>query len=584
MTTYAKGIKRGTEPRKNQTVAIWCSENVFLTDSPLGAKYQPGGHSDDILNDLQDPDVYESNTVGHTGMGKSAILECASCYVIAQAPGPAGIIGQTDDTVKEWVDTRAMKAWEKCEAVAALLPCGKDRHDKTKSLINFKHMPLSMGGANITNTQEKSLRYTFGDEVWAWKAGIIGEFLKRHHDRWNRKSMFLAQGGSEGDDWHTHVKDGLEFDRAFRCVECDHEQVFLWEQVKYEKIRDVNDDWDWPAILPTVRYECAQCGERFDDTARGRNRLTEKSFYLCRHNAHVPGRITRYVPAMANPRIHLFSLVKEWLLAQDDLKNGDSNKLRQFIQKRLAQFWVEKVETPSLTTGGDAYRKADFNAGEKWEGEHTRFLKIDVQKGHFWAVIRSWKIGNGASSRLLWEGKVDTWQSLFDLQERFGIENRSVFIDGRYEIDEVVRQIVAHCGPKIEDHWIILIGQDNAKGYAFEVGTPKRPKKVWRIYSRWQNGVTSRGQRFRTIHFSNLRAKDALAGFMALPGGEFGVPVDLSKNYIAQMQSETKREITPGNWRWEKIKPHYHNHMWDCEVEGMVGASIRGILRIEIED
>jgi len=297
-----------------------------------------------------------------------------------------------------------------------------------------------------------------------------------------------------------------------------------------------------------------------------------------------PGRITRYVPAMANPRIHLFSLVKEWLLAQDDLKNGDSNKLRQFIQKRLAQFWVEKVETPSLTTGGDAYRKSDFNAGEKWEGEHTRFLKIDVQKGHFWAVVRAWKIGNGASSRLLWEGKVDTWQSLFDLQERFGIENRSVFIDGRYEIDEVVRQIVAHCGPNVENHWIILIGQDNAKGYAFEVGTPKRPKKVWRIYSRWQNGVTSRGQRFRTIHFSNLRAKDALAGFMALPDGAFGVPVDLSKNYIAQMQSETKREITPGNWRWEKIKPHYHNHMWDCEVEGMVGASIRGILKIEIEE
>lgn len=583
-TSFARGIKRGTEPRKNQTVAVWCSENVYLIDSPIGAKYQPGGHSDDILNDLQDPDVYESNTVGHTGMGKSAILECASSYVIAQAPGPAGIIGQTDDTVKEWVDTRAMKAWEKCEAVAALLPSGKNRHDKTKSLINFKHMPLSMGGANLTNTQEKSLRYTFGDEAWAWKPGIIGEFLKRHHDRWNRKSLFLAQGGVEGDDWHTHVKDGLEFDRAFCCVECGHEQVFLWSQVKYKVLRDCNDEWDWPAIVETVNYECEQCGESFPDTARGRNRLTEKSFYKCRHNAHVPGRITRYVPAMANPRIQLFSLVKEWLIAQDALKSGDSNKLRQFIQKRLAQFWVEKIDTPSLSTGGDAYRKADFNDGQKWEGEHSRMMKIDVQKGHFWVVVRSWKIGAGASSRLLWEGKVEAWQSLFDLQERFGVENRSVFIDGRFEIDKVVRQIIAHCGSNVESHWIILRGDDAAKGYAYEVGTPKRPKKVWKIYSRWQHGTTARGERFRWIYFSNLRAKDALSGFMELPEGEFGLPTDLSKNYISQMASETKREVKPGVWRWEKIKPHFHNHLWDCEVMGIVATAIRGILRIEIED
>lgn len=591
---WAAGWTEGHQPPKDQTVAEWCAENVYLPNSPIGAKYQMGGHSDDVLNDLQDPAVYESNTVGHTGMGKSAIIECACCYIVAQAPGPALILGQTDKTVQEWSESRGRKAMELCEPVARLMPSGKDRSKTKKMSIMFHHMEMFLGGANLTNTQEKSMRYTIGDEPWAWDHGIIGELLKRHHDRWNRKSLLLAQGGVDGDDWFTHTKNGLGFDRAFRCPECDHEQIFSWQQVKYEKIRDGNGEWDWPEIVKTVKYECAQCGEPFEDSARGRKRLTENSFYLCRNNPHVPGRVTRYVPAMANPRIQLFSLVQEWLLAQDDLKNGDSYKLRQFIQKRLAQFWVEKVDTPTLSTGGDVYRKTDYNAGEKWEGEHARFMKIDVQKGHFWVVIRAWRIGDGAESRLLWEGKADTWQTLFDLQERFGVENRSVFIDGRYEIDEVVRQITAHCGEptydqrarqwNFENQWVILIGQDNAKGYAYDVGTPKRPKKVWRIFSKYQYGTTSRGQRFRTIHFSNLRAKDALSGFMALGKGEFGVPVDLSKNYVAQMQSETKKEVKPGLWRWEKIKSHYHNHMWDCEVEGIVGASIRGILRIETSD
>lgn len=577
------GWREGHAPPKEQTVAEWGAENVFMIDSPIGAKFQAGGYSDDILNDLQNPEVYESCTVGHTGMGKSAVLEVATCYIIAQAPGPTGIIGQTDATMKEWVETRAMKTWEACEAVAKLLPTGKDRDKKRKDAIIFGHMALTMGGANLTNTQEKSLRYTLGDEVWAWNPGILGEFLKRHHDRWNRKSMLLAQGGVEGDDWDKHTKDGLGFDRGFVCPECGTEQIDKWKQVKYEDIRNGNGEFDWPAIAQTVYYECENehCGEKFLDDARGRRRRTDCGKFICRHNNHVPGRVTRYVPAMSNPRIQLFSLVKEWLSAQEELKRGNQTPLRQFIQKRLAQFWEEKTDAPSLNNGSEPYSLALYNQGEKWDQEHARHMTIDVQKQGFWVRIRAWAVGSGVKSRLLWCGFVDTWQTLFDLQRRFGLENKDVFIDGRYNIDEVVRQITRHCGADQNNQWIILIGQDNAKGYRFEVGTPKRPKQVWKIYSKWANGRTSDNLPYRTVSFSNLRAKDALAGIMELPDGAFGIPTDPGKDYIAQMQSETKREVKPGLWRWEKIKDHYPNHLWDTEVMGIVAAAIRRILKLE---
>jgi len=152
-----------------------------------------------------------------------------------------------------------------------------------------------------------------------------------------------------------------------------------------------------------------------------------------------------------------------------------------------------------------------------------------------------------------------------------------------------------HCGPptwdkirrrwNFDNHWNILIGFDNAKGYQYDAGTPKSPRKVWKIYSKWQYGTTSAAQQFRTIHFSNLRAKDALSGLMSISkNGEFGFPVDVSKNYLAHMQAETKREVSPGVYRWEKIKDHYRNDLWDTEVQGIVANAIRGIMKIETSD
>ena len=582
---YARAWSENHAPRQDLKPSEWAAENVYLTSSPLGAKYQAGGHCDEILDTLADPDVYESSAVGHTGMGKSAILESASCWIVAQAPGPTLVIGQTNPTTTDWMETRMKPAFKNCEATERLLPRGANRHKDRKDAIIFPSMQYLTGGANLTNTQEVSMRYTLGDEPWIWNHGIIGELLKRHHDRWNRKSLMVAQGGFEETEWHHHTKNGLGFDRGFVCCECGTEQIFQWSGVNYEKHRDGNDEWEWSKIFASVHYQCQhpECGKKFPDTAQGRHQLTEKSLYISRQNSHIPGRVTRYIPAMANPRIQLSSLVQEWLLAEDAWKNGDKEPRKQFVMKRLAQFWVEKPEVPKLETGSDPYLKAQFNNGEKWEKEHARLMKIDVQKVGFWVVIRAWSIDE-KKSRLLWEGKVDTYQTLFDLQNRYGLEHRDVFIDGRYNVDEVVRQIYTHCGENIDQHWNILLGQDSAKGYQFEVGTPKRPRKVWKLYSKYQYGTTSRSQRYRTINFSNGRAKDALAGIIEIGDGMFGVPMDASQNYIVQMQSETKREVKPGTWRWEKIKSHYHNHMWDCEVMGIVACTIRGILKIELQD
>jgi len=578
-------VIKNSKPRENLRPSEWVAENVYLTDSPISAKFQTGNHCDDILDQMANPDTYEISVVGHTGMGKSAILEAVSCWIVAQAPGPALLIGQTDATTNQWMETRMKPAFRKCEATRHLMPSGVTRHKDRKDAIIFPSMQYLTGGANISNTQEVSMRYTLGDEPWTWKHGIIGELLKRHHDRWNRKSLLVSQGGTEESEWHKHTKDGLGFDRAYKCSCCGTVQKFRFESIKFEKHLDANDDYDWIKIFESVRYECENehCEKTYPDTPQGRNEIAHGSFYLCRENAHIPSRVTYYVPALCNPRIQWSTLVREWIVAQDALKGGDKEPLKQFLMKRLAQFWVEKPEVPTLDTATDPYSKTLYHEGEKWEGEHARLMLIDVQKVGFWVVIRGWKIVE-LRSRLLWEGFIDSWQMLFEIQERYSVENRNVFIDSGYNNDEIARQMHAKFGRNIEDHWVFLMGIDNVNGYPYQVGSLKQPKKVYKIFSKYISNATTERLPYRTVHFSNLRAKDALANLLEIKQGIFGVPVDASQNYVKQMQSEHKKEIAPGKWRWKKIKDHLHNHLWDCETMGIVAASIRGILKIEMKD
>jgi hypothetical protein len=122
--------------------------------------------------------------------------------------------------------------------------------------------------------------------------------------------------------------------------------------------------------------------------------------------------------------------------------------------------------------------------------------------------------------------------------------------------------------------WNLTMGEDSRQGYVKVVGQ----KKFRRIFSDYITSQASNGLAYKCIKFSNLLAKDKLAALMQ--SGGFGVPTDASKAYHAQMQSEQKREVSPGIWRWEPLKSgsSANNHLWDCEVLQVVAACIFKVL------
>lgn len=591
---WLSGWTMAIKPPVRLPLADIATREVHLHGSQYGPRYSidtvPAHRL--VFEAWSDPAIKEIGNIAPTGFGKTTIFEVVISEAWAQQPGDGLFIGQNQKMVKDWMEGRMLRVLHKSPWTRDLLPKGKDRHDLRKTGIKGHHMSLYTGGANEGDTQEKSMRYTWGDEIWQWSYGFIGELLKRHHNRWNRKSLLQSQGGDEGSEWFQFCRAGKWHNTYHACPACGEYQPVVIEQLTYGEEdpetgkrsiqRDENGEIDWPKVYDSVRWNCGHCAREFEDTDANRRAWAKNVKAVWDGKKHIPERHVFSHTFLTVWTKEWRETARNWILANEARKRGNLELLKQFINKDLGQFWEEPTDAPSLITGGTPYEKAAYHNGEKWDGEHFRFMTIDVQKGHFWAKVRAWKIGG--ASRLLWEGKIDTWQSLFHLQERYNVENRCVAIDGRYEIDEVVKQVRAHCGLDINNWWLILIGQDSARGYRYNVGTPKNPKVIWKIYSEFKYDTTSSQIRFRTIQFSNLRAKDALKGQMGLPDGHFGIPTDISNNYVEQMGAESKREFAPGQWRWDKIKDHYHNHLWDCEVMGIVMCALFGVLRIDVPD
>jgi hypothetical protein len=570
------GFKIGVKPPPEIPFREWASDNVYLPNSPEGARYSLDAvPAHGIIFDwLEDMDVREIALIACVGFGKTAILESWCTRIVAIDPGDTLVIGQTGDMVKQWMESRMRKIWSTSPLASPYIPTGAERSNWKKDSVIFRHMNFFAGSANETDLQEKSMVNTAGDEVWRWerdgRAGMIGYLLKRHHGRWNRKNLLMSQGGYEDGEWHQHAKGGKWHELEHICPSCGTGSEFDWRNWQYETVKDSNDEFDWPAIFDSIRLKCPHCGDEFQDTEYNR-RQWAKCKPVWNGGKHVPDRMTLRATFMTVWRYAWRDIVREWILANEDKRTGQFEKLEQITNQRFAQFWKPPSDAPILTDTGDPYSKKEFNEGQKWELEDFRFMTVDNQLGHRWVVIRAWKIGG--ESRLIWEGKVNEWANVRYLQEKYGVENRAVFVDGRYRVEEVAEAAMQAAKPGDTRQWNILMGEES-NGYMIEINK----KRFLRPFSSWVSNTSTRGITYKFCKFSNLKCKDRLTYLMS--SGTFGVPVDASKEYHAHMQAENKREMSPGKWRYVPVKKGRPNHMWDCETMQIAAAAIFKVLTV----
>lgn len=564
-----------------RSISAWACQHVEPPNSARASKLDVSVTPwlREPLDFSADNRVKEMVCLMPTGAGKTTLFDAIIPHSICEDPGGILLVLQTDPDAKEYVEERLMPILRKVEPVSNILSA-MDRHSIRKEAVIFPHMPLYMGGANLTNLQRKSVRRVLGDEVWRWKHGYVKEARARTHDRWNQRVILVSQGGVT----HIFTDQGMiqtELEDAwkstdqrewhFECPECKTVQRFRFKALRYETVEKEDGTLDETGIFQSATYSClGRCETNFTDIVQNRRTLAMSGSYVAGNSRHLPGKHGWHCNALTLHYLPWGTIAVELAKAHFARKRGDEEPIKIFRQKRGAENYREEEATPPGALTSADYSLLDYAKGELWEGEAKRFLTVDVQQGYFICIVRAWR--PDGSSRLIYEGRISTWEGVRELQTQYGVGDWMVGVCNGYNIDD---EVLIHCG---QWKWFALNG-DKGDRYPW---FPKRGPAEYRFYSTVKNERGSTGAIAKMVTWSNRQIKRILERFRDGRRQAHEIARDTSDDYRNSMFSEVEKDVL--NKKTKRVERRFvkignrQNHKWDAECEQIVMALIHYIL------
>jgi phage terminase large subunit GpA-like protein len=504
----------------------------------------------------------KSARIGGTECGNNVLA-----YFIDQDPSSMLAILPTVDLAKGW-------SKEQLSVMIRDNPCLREKvHDPSSrdsnNTIQQKAYPggiLTIVGANSgAGFRMRSVRVLYGSEVDGWpeSAGSEGDpvrlGIKRTETFANRKiyleSTPLLKGFSRieaayytGDQRQYHV----------RCPDCEHEQTFVWGNLRYEG-------------LPEPMYACSGCGvlipehKKYDMVARGRWVAA----------APFEGTASFRINALYSPfdGARWPKLVKQW---KESLT--DNAQLQQFVNQVLGESW--EIRGGKVDPVGLMERKEKY-AAEVPQGVCVLVAGVDVQADRLelnvigvGVGLETWRV----SYRIFAgdTGHPDVWRQLDeDLFRDYRHESgramriRTTCIDTGFHASESVYQYVR---PR-QGRRVIA-----TKGSSTETAPllPKRPttnnKGKVRLYVIGTNAAKS-------IIYSRLKVAEKEVGEGGPLYCHFPAEDWADIEYFDQLTAEkaVQKQVN-GRWVMNYVCPHgKRNEVLDTEVLALVAFELCGV-------
>ena len=577
-------IKLGRDilrPTDSGDVVEWLEDNVLaIPDSPIPGPFKSERTPwiAEALRLAADPEIRMMTILASIQSGKSLFARLLSCHIVANAPGPAMILQANDAEAKDFVTRYLRPLWKNCPPVQAKLSEGDmDR----SSVADFDRMMLYCRGIwNEANLQRLSLRYIIADECWLAPNGHLAEASARVTAfGWMGKRIFMSQGGRSGQEFHQLHESTDQRDWNFKCPHCQKLQPWVWEQIRFPEDAKDSGEWNLAKITDGTTYECVGCQTRLKDNNAVRLEANAGGQFVATTVSSNKGYVGLHWNSLATMSWgELGVMMIKAKQAADEY--GDEEPRRIFKQKRLALPWAE--EGGEMTTTAES---GNYNLNDDWDNEAVitprakiherkdcpngsvpfRTLGIDVQRGHFWAVVRRWSV-NG-HSRLKAFSRIDTWQGLEEFAKLHGVHHALVFVDSGDNTQEVYREATKR-------NWKCARGSGN-EDFA---STDKDGNTTRRFYSEKQRilvpGLPTRAE---LVVWSNLAGKDLLHGLRSRRIHTYSL--DASKDYIDQLNSEVRvKDKRTGKPQWILPSNKKDNHALDCELLCLLGAVRWGIV------
>lgn len=550
--------------KQTATIPAWALDNIRLRESPYGNQFRASETPWLIepLTAFADPSTEEVVLNCAAQTGKTVSMQVAIAWALANHPGPTMTVMQDEDAAKDFSKERLMPMLESCATLRKQFPT--DRHRKTNTELFLTTCTLKLGAANNNFLRSWSIRWLFGDEVSAWRPGMLARARARTTRYWNRKHWLSS----------TPEEEGSDFDGAFQAGTCEHWHLLcigcneLFLPAFYECLQwDTNETtkpngvWDYEAVSETVRMVCGKCGHVHKNTEANWRAMSKGGYVASNDNPTPRVRSFSFNQLALPPSVMPWAdLVVDFLRAKQHAAGGYIQPLREFVTLRLAEPWkatnhvdIEKVVVK------------DYEPGAEWEDEATRFLTVDVQAylEEFWAVARSWS--KTGASRLLSFRRLTSFEEIEEMRKEYNIAPQRTFLDVGYQR----ARVLAECG---RYGWMGMRGED-VVDYAHNVNG----HTVRRMFSK-PTRVSATGRTAPPVfRWSNPTTKDVLQLLKSGKSHPWEVCDlgDLADEYAKQIDSERKKEVLDKHGRttlrWVSFRA---NHGWDCELMQVVAASI----------
>ena len=552
----------------------WAEENLHLPETYANpGKFRTSPWMREIFGWIQSPTVREVWVMAAIQSGKTLISDVSISWVLVNHPGPVMLTMQSEADMKEHMKTRLWPVFRSCGDLMSIMP--ENRHDKTTSEIYFGSHFFVANGANVNSLQSKSIQWKFNDELWLpqWQDIYIHAKgrVSAYENIGASKLVNVSQAGNKDDVMAAGYASGTR-----RVWEVDGRPlVFFGKREDGSRYGLTwNDDAKRPdgginkaRAIETCRYEMED-GTEWPDDARTRKHFMDDGRWS--EPAADADQSIESVQFSALPTRPMKFLVSEWCDAYEASRRGDMGPMADFTRKRRSEPWEDREEVIRVSSKKSGYSLQDYWEGQSVDGEESRFMTLDRQKGmrgeapHWWVVVRAWRLDG--SSRLLYAGRIDTTEAIESLRERMGVEPRLVLQDAGHDANSVYNDCVRY-------GWSCAFGADR-RGWEHRA---TGGKKVIRPYSP-MTPVQQGSNRVMFFHFSTDYHKDILANLVSGSGSAFEIPDDVSDDYREQMEAESKVEVSPGKWKWKPAHSTKPNHIWDAEVMQVVLAVIRGFL------
>lgn len=344
------------------------------------------------MDAFSDPNVETVAVMSSAQIGKTALLCTTVAYFIVVDACPLLIVQPTLTMAEAFSKDRLAPMIRDTAVLRGKVKDARSR-DSNNTILT-KHYPggvLTIVGSNSpASLASRPIRVVLLDELDKFEVTSQGDSadqaIKRTQRFWNRKIGLFCTPTREGASRIARAYEQGDQRKFFvPCPDCGHEQILVWQQVRWEKDESGKHD---PS---TARYVCEECASWWDDAARWR--AVGKGRWIAQ-NPDVKNKrsVSFHVWECYCPGSKLSAMVQAFLDAKDNPAS-----LEVFVNTTLGETWKERGDAPEWELLYERRERYEFQRCP--EGVLFLSAGIDVQDGRIEVAVYGW--GEGKESWLI---------------------------------------------------------------------------------------------------------------------------------------------------------------------------------------